>query len=338
MKNVLIIGGSGTISQPITKALANDPMVNCYVLNRGNKKDLDNTIALRCDMNDIEKMEQILLDYEFDIVCNFVVFTKEQAKAQIDLFKNKIKQYIFISTVCVLDREKMVNITEESPVYNQYSRYGQEKLACEELFLKAYETEGFPVTIVRPSQTYDDSRIPLSVKAGSCYSVISRILNNKEVIIHGDGTSLWACTHSEDFKKAFLVLIGNEKTIGEIYQITTSELVNWNLIYQSLSKLLNKKLKVVYMTSDLLSKSKTYNLEESIKGDKKYSVVFSQDKIKEIYPDFNCVISIEEGLKRYLDFIEKYPKEKKEDVEFDQWCDNVISVYKEAIKKVENII
>lgn len=337
---VLMIGGTGNISSPITRKLAESSEHECYVLNRGNKNNSlpENVKVIIGDINDEEKMKDILKDYSFDVVCNFITYMPEQAKANIRLFREKTKQFIFISTAATYNHEKTVVLREDSEQFNKYSSYGQNKQTCEEIFLEAYRNEGFPITIVRPTQTYDGTRIPLSIKGKGCYSVINRMKQGKEVIIHGDGTSTWVCTHSEDFAKGFVGLIGNEKAINNAYQITSDEVVNWDIIYRIIAKELGVEYKPVYITSDLLSKSKKYDLMMSIKGDKQYSVVFDTSKIKSIVPDFNCTITIEEGLKRYLKMMDENPELQVIEPDYDEWCDRVISTYKEAIKKVEDII
>lgn len=335
---ILIFGGTGTISTPIVKTLSKNHDV--YVLNRGHKNDLlsDNITCLRADMNDLAAIKNVLADQTFDIVINFIIFTPEQAQTQIKLFKDKIKQYIFISTVVTYNHEHAVTFDENHPQGNRYSQYGQNKYACEQTFLKAYKEFGFPITIVRPSQTYSNESIPLSVKGNSCYSVISRMLKGKEVIIHGDGQSLWTCTHADDFCKGFIPLVGNPKTIGEAYQIVSDERVSWNMIYEDLANLLQVEFKPIYMPTQLLAKSKTYSLDESIQGDKQFSHLFDTSKIKQVAPDFHCGMSIYEGLKRYLAYIEEHPECKKEDEKFDAWCDQVIATYKKAMKEVEEVL
>lgn len=337
---ILMIGGTGTISTPITKKIAENPENECYVLNRGNKNNNlpKNVKTLIGDINNENHMKVLLEDHSFDVVCNFITFMPEQSEQNIRLFKDKTKQFIFISTAAVYDHEDTVVLTENSKKFNRYSDYGQNKLRCEEIFFEAYEKEGFPITVVRPTQTYDDKRIPLSVKGKDCYSVINRMKKGKEVIIHGDGTSTWVCTHSEDFAKGFIGLLGNKDSINNAYQITSEEVVNWNIIYRLIAKTLGVEYKPVYITSDLLSKSKNYDLMMSIKGDKQYSVIFNTTKIKDIVPNFQCSIKIEEGIRRYIEDLNENKSAKIIEPQFDIWCDKVISVYKDAIKKVEEII
>lgn len=328
---ILIIGGTGTISSPITKLLSQDQNIELHVLNRGNKELPTGAIQQIGDFNDKEVMEKLALN-NYDVVINFLVFTPDQAKQEIEVFTDKVKQYIFISTCATYNHDTAVVIDESHSQYNQHSRYGQAKAACEKLYLESK----LPVTIVRPSQTYNGDRIPLSIKGKGCYSVIDRILNDKPVIIHGDGKSTWQATHSEDFARAFVSLIGQEKSIGEAYHIINEEIVNWDIIYNYLYELLDKKPNIIHLPTDLLAGSKTYPLYETIKGDKQYSVVYNSNKIREFAPDFKFEISIQKGLNNYLEYLEKNPNKKIVDDDFNEWCDSLINKYTLLFDSIKN--
>lgn len=332
MKKVLLIGGTGTISTPICEKLAEDESIDLYVLNRGHRPLPSGAKQIIGDMNDIELMKEVANTHHFDVVVNFIVFMPEQAKAQIEVFKGLVKQYIFISTVVTYNHETAVCISENHEQGNIYSNYGRNKTLCEKIFL---EEKDFPVTIVRPSQTYSNERIPLSIKGKTCYSVIHRILNDQPVIVHGDGKSTWHSTHAKDFALGFIPLVGNEQTIGESYQIINDEVVSWDMIYHYLYELLGKTPNIVHIPTDLLAKSTKYSLNESILGDKQYSCVYNMDKIKQVAPEFKCSIDIKTGLKMYLDYIETHPECKVVDEEFDQWCDFVIEKYLEFMNSME---
>lgn len=340
MKKVLIIGGTGTISSPITDALSNDEGTELYVLNRGNKNSNlgDNIKIILADINNFEQSKEAIKDYSFDVVCNFIIFTKEQARNNIELFKDKTKQFIFISTVATYNHEVSCNCSEESELGNKFSSYGQNKVLAEKEFLAAYKNEAFPVTIVRPTQTYSESRIPLSVKGKTCWSVVSRMLRGREVIIHGDGQSVWASTHANDFAKAFLGLVGNEKVKGETYQIMNNEPHTWDMVYLELARLLNVECRPVYIPSDLLQHSKKYDLLTSIQGDKRFSNIFNIDKIRIIVPEFKCDISVNDGLKMYLEYMNDHPELKIEEPDFDKWCDLVIEEYRKSISKFIQVL
>lgn len=330
---VLLIGGTGTISTPICEALAKDSNVGLYVLNRGNKPLPAGANQIICDFNDEEKMREVLGEHTFDVVANFIVFTPEQAQSQIRLFQGKVKQYIFISTVATYNHENAICIDETHEQNNQYSEYGRKKTACEKAFLEA---EDFPVTIVRPSQTYSKDRIPLSVKGKSCYSVVDRILNDKPIIVHGDGKSTWHSTHADDFAKGFLPIVGNMETIGEAYHIINDEIATWDMIYHYLYELLGKKPNIVHIPSDFLGLSKEYDNVTAFLGDKQYSCVYDMSKIKEVAPEFECEIMIKDGLKKYLSYMEEHPELKVKDEKYDMWCDRIIDSYNQWIEVMKD--
>ena len=322
--NILLIGGLGNIGSPITHQLA-EMGHSVYVLGRKNIEHIQPDVTyISGNTENFDLLQALQEKYAIDIVINFAIQTTAQAEVNINAFANKVKQFIFISTVTVLNREKNVVLTEESECGNPFSTYAQTKLKCEQLFLNAYHSRNFPVTIVRPSQTYSKDKLPLSVKGKSYWSVIDRILNDKPVIIHGDGTSTWVSMHSNDFCRGFIPLINYPQAIGEIYHLTGDEILTWNMIYHELARQLNKDIQIVHIPTDLLEKSKKYDFKMSIKGDKQYSVIFDNQKIKNICHDFQCRISMNNGIHMYLDYMDKHPELKINDPEFDQWCDDVI--------------
>ena len=329
MKNVLVIGGTGTISSPITKALSQDPDVRLFVLNRGKRKDDlgEHVVRLIADIkNDPQGTKEVLKDLSFDCVINFLIMTEEEAKFNVELFKGKTKQFIFISTVCALDHSTDCIVDETMPYGNRYSAYGQNKEACEKYFLKEWE-QGFPVTIVRPTQTYSDARYPLSVKGKSYWSVASRMLRGKKVIVHGDGQGIWACTHASDFKKLFLPLVNNEETIGQIYQIMDPRPYTWDKIYEALTEALGVGYEPCYISEYLLDESKTYDFVSSMHGDKHFSCIFDISKVKRFAPETVFDVDIKKGAEMFVGYMNAHPEEKKEDEDFDRWCDETIERY-----------
>lgn len=335
MKKILIIGGTGTISAPITKQLAQDQQYEVSVLNRGTKKleladgGSKHVKYIQGDVKNSDMMRRLMAGKQFDSVLNFIVWNEQDAKQNVELFAGKTKQFIYISTVCVLNHETECNVTENMEMGNRYSEYGQQKAAAESVFLEAWKKENFPVTIVRPTQTYSEQRIPLSVKGKSCWPVVSRMLKGKEVIVHGDGQSVWASTHADDFARGFNGLVSNPETIGEIYHIMNQSPHTWDMIYQELARLLKVEYKPVYIGTDLLKNSKYFDFMTSIQGDKRWSNLFDLSKIKTIVPDYQCEIDYKKGLKMYLEYMEQHPEYQCEEVEFDQWCDRTIKKYKQ---------
>jgi nucleoside-diphosphate-sugar epimerase len=326
MRHILIIGGTGTISTPITETLSKDPNISLTLINRGHQnQDLSSNIEILIgDINQTSHIKELLKGRSFDCVIDFILFGPQQAYERIDLFKGITKQFIFISTVACLDHEHHLIINELTPIGNRFSLYGQNKAAAEEIFLSAYHNEGFPVTIIRPSQTYSEDRIPLSVKGSSCWPVIQRMIEGKEVLIHGDGESVWASTHASDFAKGFIPLINHPKVIGEIIQIMNPATHTWNEVYRILAEALQVEYKPIFIDSVTLSKSTTYDFKTSIQGDKMFSCIYDISKLKNLGVDFSPSISLRDGLKSYLVFMNDHPELKKSEPEFDVWCDDFI--------------
>lgn len=334
---ILMIGATGTLSRPMTELLKAEHEV--YMLKRASSKaQIEGVTPIAGDANNKEDLMRIAKMYSFDAVCNVLIYTEEQAKINVEAFKGRVGQYMFISTCATYDHELSCYVNEKMPQNNRYSQYGRDKTAAEKVFWDAYHNYGFPLTVVRPSQTYSNHRIPLSVKGKSCWSVVDRMLAGKEVIVHGDGQSIWASTHADDFAVGCCGLIGNEKAIGEAYQIMTDEVATWDMVYKELARLYGVEYKPVYIPSDLLACSKKYDNQTALMGDKQYSVVFDTRKIKEAVPEFHCQISINEGLRKYKEYMDAHPELKTPDKEYDNWCDQVIAAYKETCEKIKEVL
>jgi nucleoside-diphosphate-sugar epimerase len=327
MRNILILGGTGTISSPITSALAKTQGTKVTLINRGHKNDaLDPNIEILIgDLNETASIHTLLKDRSFDCVIDFILFTPQQAQQRLELFSGKTKQFILISTVAALDHEHHLVITEETPRGNRFSGYGQNKAAAEEVFLNAYHHEAFPITIVRPSQTYSENRIPVSVKGKGCWPVIQRMIEGKEVLVHGDGESVWASTHADDFAKGFIPLINHPKALGEIIQIMNPTSHTWNDVYRILAEALKVDYKPVYVSSVALANCPAYDFKTSIQGDKMFSCIYDIKKLKTFVPDFNPRISLKEGLTAYLAYMEDHPELKELEPDFDRFCDALIA-------------
>ena len=201
--------------------------------------------------------------------------------------------------------------------------------------MKLYREEGFPVTIVRPSHTYNDWSVPLGVHGNKgSFQVIKRMLQGKPVIIHGDGTSLWTMTHSDDFAKAFVGLMGNIHAIGEAVQITSDETVTWNQIYTAIAQALGVQLNPYYVASEFLASVSDYDFTGSLIGDKSNSVVFDNTKLKRLVPGFTAGIRLDQGVRRCVEYIMAHPECQTLDPEFDEWCDKVIQTLEDAKKAI----
>jgi nucleoside-diphosphate-sugar epimerase len=242
----LFIGGTGTISTAIVRRLAEELGWEVWLLNRGNRQEVvpEGVHQIACDISDEAAAERALEGMSFDVVNEFIGFTLDQVERDYRLFKDKTKQYIYISSASAYNKPSACHvITEGTALANPYWEYSRNKIACEEYLMARYREDGFPVTIVRPSHTYDERSIPLGVhgKNGS-WQVIKRMMEGRPVIIHGDGESLWHLTFNEDFAVGYTALMGNRHAIGEAFQITGDEVLTWNQIYQTIADALGVKV------------------------------------------------------------------------------------------------
>ncbi|MBQ9868094.1 MAG: SDR family oxidoreductase [Ruminococcus sp.] len=337
---VLFIGGTGTISMAITRLLAGRGD-EVYLLNRGNRNQAlpENVRVIKADINDEKDVLQKLGDMTFDCVGEFIGFVPAQLERDHRLFAGRTKQFIYISSASAYQKPlQNYIITEDTPLVNPYWEYSRNKKACEDYLMKKYADDGFPVTIVRPSHTYDERSVPLGVHGkGGSWQVVKRIMQGKQVIIHGDGTSLWTITHNSDFAKAYAGLIGNPRAIGQAFHITSDESVSWNTIYNAIAEAVGVELKPYYVSSQMLAAlGKDYDLTGSLIGDKANSVVFDNSKVKALVPDFKCEISAVDGIKATVKNILAHPEYQNDDDEFDKWCDNVIKVCEKAKEEFIN--
>ena len=191
--------------------------------------------------------------------------------------------------------------------------------------MKLYREENFPVTIIRPSHTYDERSVPLGVHGDKgSWQVVKRIKEGKPVIIHGDGTSLWTITHNSDFENGFVVLMGNIHAIGVAVQIMSDESVTWNQIYQCIADSLGVELKPVYVSSTYLAAHSNYDFTGSLIGDKANSVVFDCSKLKALVPDFVATKRADQGIRETIEYVLAHSECQVEDPDFDKWCDGII--------------
>lgn len=337
----LFIGGTGTISTAIVKKLAEDPLWEVWLLNRGNRKDAvpEGVHQIVADVNDEASVAAKLEGVEFDVVSEFIGFTLEQVERDYRLFKGKTKQYIYISSASAYNKPAASYIiTEGTTLANPHWEYSRNKIACEEFLMKKYREEGFPITIVRPSHTYDERNIPLGVHGTKgFYQVIKRMKEGKPVIIQGDGTSLWTATFNKDFAIGFTGLMMNRHAIGEAFQITGDETLTWNQIYQTIADALGVELNAYHVSSDYLSDvgdKYGFDFEGSLIGDKAVSVVFDNSKLKRAVPDMRTTVRFDQGVRIALDYVLSHPECQVEDPEFDAWCDKVINALEESKKSI----
>jgi len=251
---ILFIGGTGFISTAVSRqAIAQGHEL--YLLNRGLRAiEIEGSQPLIADIHDLQKMKDILKDHQFDVVVDWIAYTPEDIERDIQLFRGRCKQFVFISSASAYQKPPQhYIITESTPLENPYWEYSRNKIACEERLMKAYREENFPATIVRPSLTYN-TNFPVAIGGWGCFTLADRIRKGLPIIVHGDGTSLWVVTHAEDFGRGFTGLLGNDLALGEVFHITTDEVLTWDQIYGHIPKELGVEANIIQFISNSLNK------------------------------------------------------------------------------------
>ena len=329
---ILFIGGTGNISTACTR-LALKKGYEVYLLNRGNRErpGLEKAKVIRGDINNVDHIRKAINKLEFDVVANFIAYKPADVIRDIELFTGKTRQYIFISSASAYQKPLSYPVvTESTPLKNPFWEYSRDKIACEDVLTKAYRENDFPITIVRPSLTYD-TVIPVAIGSWEDYTLIDRIKRGKKIIVHGDGTSLWTITHSDDFAAGFTGLLGHQQAIGHSFHITSDEVLTWNQIYEAVAEAAGARVDMVHIPSDFICRV-AESLGQgwmwgNLLGDKAVSVIFDNSKIKSFVPEFIATIPFREGIKRTVRWFETDPARMTVVEETNRFMDKVISEY-----------
>jgi len=323
---VLFIGGTGFISTAVSR-MAAAKGIDLWLLNRGVRKmDLPAIPNLMADIHMPEDARAALQGQPFDVVVDWIAYTPDDIERDLTLFRGRVKQYIFISSASAYQKPPAYPvITESTPLHNPYWEYSRNKIACETRLIQAYREEGFPVTIVRPSLTYDPN-FPIAIGGWGCYTLADRLKKGRPIIIHGDGSSLWVVTHAEDFARGFLGLIGNWQALGHAFHITSDEVLTWNQIYQTIADALGVEADFVHIPSDFIARVAP-QMTGTLLGDKTWSVIFDNSKIKAFTPSFQAVIPFREGIRRTLAWFDADERRRCVDGAVNEEMDRIIAAY-----------
>jgi nucleoside-diphosphate-sugar epimerase len=313
-RSILFIGGTGVISAAAAqRAVALGHRLTILNRGRSTRPVPDGAEVLNADVRDASAVGEALAGREFDAVADFITYTPDQAKASLDLFSGRTGQYVFISSASAYQKPPTrLPIRESTPLKNPFWQYSRDKIACEELFFGAYREQDFPVTVVRPSHTYDRTKIAM---VGG-WTDIHRMRAGLPVMVHGDGTSLWTLTHSQDFAKAFVGLLGRPQAVGESYTITSDEFLPWNQIYQLFARAAGvAEPELVHVASESIA-AHSDELGANLLGDRSHSVVFDNTKIKSLVPDYCATIPFADGAREIVEWYDSHPDLQVVDQQF----------------------
>jgi nucleoside-diphosphate-sugar epimerase len=329
---VLFIGGTGLISTACSE-LAVAQGIDLFLLNRGTREVPAGATALVADSRDPAAVAQALEGLRFDAVVSWVAYKPEDVERDLELFRGRTRQYIFISSASAYQKPASYHlITEDTPLANPYWDYSRNKQACEERLLRAYREEGFPCTIVRPSLTYGDTQIPLVVNSWQRpYTILARMRQGKPVIVPGDGTSLWTITHNSDFAKGFNGLLGHQQAIGHAFHITSDEALTWDQIYEATAAAAGVEAKVVHIASEFIAACLP-EMTGSLLGDKVRCAIFDNTKIKRFVPGYCATLPFARGIERSVAWFDADPARQQIDAVADQQWDMLIEAYEQGLQ------
>lgn len=323
--SVLLIGGSGTISSAVSR-LAVARGLDLTLLTRGtsDRAAPEGARELRADIRDPGSVREALGNRTFDAVVDWVAFTPEHVRTDIDLFAGRAGQYVFISSASAYQTPPARwPIVESMPLRNPYWQYSRNKIACEDVLVQAYRETGFPATVVRPSHTYDRTLVPLD----GGWTAVERMRQGREVVVHGDGTSLWTLTHHEDFARGFLPLLGHPRTVGDTFHITSHEALTWDQITRALAAAAGVEARIVHVPSDAIA-AVDPQWGAGLLGDKAHSMVFDNAKLRSVVPDFVATIPFETGARQIVEWFDADPARRQVDSRLDAVMDGLVERFR----------
>jgi len=328
---VLFIGGTGIISTSSSR-LAVAQGMDLYLLNRGTRPvSIPGAKVITGDISKPAEVAKAIAGHTWDAVVNWIAFGPEDIERDLKLFAGKTRQYIFISSASVYQKPaRQPVVTESTPLCNPFWDYARNKIACEERLTRAYRESGFPMTVVRPSLTFNDTNIPLAIGCWTDYTMIDRMKKGKPIIVHGDGSGVWTITHADDFAKGLVGLLGHPAALGEAFHITSDELLTWDAINHVVAEAAGAKANIVHIPSDFIAGLDEFQ-KGNLLGDKAASVIFDNSKIKRFVPEFRATIPFHVGIRRTLAWFEAEPGRMKILDGNNQFVDRVISLYQRAI-------
>lgn len=332
---VLFIGGTGIISTACTR-LAVERGIDLTLLRRGERTGEvpANVRTIKADIGDEAAMAKALGREQFDAVVDWIAFTQADIERDLRLFRGRTSQFVFISSASAY--QKPVShylITESTPLANPYWQYSRDKIACEERLMQAYREEGIPITIVRPSLTYGDTQVVLAVNSWlKSYTAVERMRRGKKIIVPGDGTSLWVCTHNSDFAVGLVGLLGHRQATGHAFHITSDEVLTWDQITRLTAEAAGVEAKIIHIPSDFMGACIPDEVG-NLTGDKSASVVFDNTKIKRFVPEFGARVRFAEGIRRTIAWFDADPARRAVDHEADALWDKLIVAYEHGLEQ-----
>ncbi|TCC28842.1 NAD-dependent epimerase/dehydratase family protein [Kribbella sindirgiensis] len=321
---VLFLGGTGIISSA-SSWRAVEAGLDLTVVNRGKTSTRalpPEARVLTADVDDASAFAAVAGE-EFDVVVDWLAFTPDQVRARTDALRGRVGQYVFISSASAYQTPPArLPITESTPLRNPFWQYSRNKIACEDLLTGLYREEGYPVTIVRPSHTYDRTLVPFD----GGWTIVERMRRGQPVVVHGDGSSLWTLTHHRDFARGLVPLLGHPRTLGEAFQITSDDVLTWDQIANALAAAAGVTAQIVHVPSDAIAAVHPA-WGAGLLGDKTHSAVFDNTKLRQVVPDYVATIPFETGAREIISWHDEDASRRRVDTDIDNAMNTLIARY-----------
>ena len=309
---VLFLGGAGLIGSACA-AEAVRQGIDLTVVTRGPAEVRPVPAGarhVRADVHDARALAAALGGADHDSVVNWVGFTPESVTADVEAFTGHTGQYVFISTCSVFARPvPLLPVTESSPRRNDAWPYPRDKIASEVVLEAAYRDRSFPLTIVRPTHVYDRTVVP--VLAG--WTAVARMRQGLPVVVHGDGTSLWNLTHTSDFARAFVALLGNPHTVGESVNVLGEEVLTWDQIHLALAAAAGvREPRLVHRSSETIE-TEVPRWGPVLRHDFGHTVLFDTTKLRRLVPGFTARVPFARAARTIVDWHDADPARQRVD-------------------------
>jgi nucleoside-diphosphate-sugar epimerase len=325
--SVLFLGGTGVISSASAElALARGLDLTIVTRGTSGRPVPEGAHVVHADVRDPTSLRSALAGRDFDAVVDWLAFGPEHVRADVELFAGRTGQFVFISSASAYQTPPArLPITESTPLRNPFWEYSRNKIACEDVLVAAYRDHGFPATIVRPSHTYDRTKVPLS----GGWTMVERMRQGKRVVVHGDGTSLWTLTHHTDFARGLVPLLGLTRAVGEAVHITSDDVLTWDQIAVALGTAAGAEPQIVHVPSDVIA-AVDPEWGAGLLGDKAHSAVFDTTKLRRLVPDFVATVPFELGAREIVAWHDEDPARRAVDGRVDALVDDMVARFRVA--------
>ena len=226
---ILVIGGTRFIGIYLVKQLVEQGH-EVVLLNRGNHPSpVDGLETIVCDRTDPEALTATLANQPFDAIYDNNGRKLEHTQPLADLYKGKLKHYVYVSSAGVYARSDQMPHVEGDPVDPQSRHKG--KFHTEDYLAE----QGIPFTSIRPVYIYGPQNYnPLE------QWFFDRLVRDRPIPIPGSGMALTQLGHCHDLAAAMVKVLGNPKAIGQTYNISGDKAVTFDGLARACAQAIGK--------------------------------------------------------------------------------------------------